>query len=149
MRERRVRPVPTVRGAASTRGAVDAGVARSALGAPRLSQDGMRRSAESALERKEKQTGVGTDSGPTPISTASYRELRTRGRRDRRCRHFPSCPADLRSSPGRPGFLCCSSRFDSRPPGATPHPQAPDGRGCGAGVGSRNLCHTPPQGRPR
>jgi hypothetical protein len=99
------------------------------------------------------------DSGPPetprdahlePLRTppASYQELRIRSRGDRRRRHLPAGPARATGTPRRSGFSSCPSRFESRPPGATLC-RRPDGRGRPAGDGSRNPCHTSPQGRPR
>lgn len=51
------------------------------------------------------------------------------------------------AAPGGSGSACYSSRFESRPPGATLN-RTPDGRGWYVGPGSGNPCHTPPQGRP-
>lgn len=95
--------------------------------------------AQSALKGEEKEKSTGTEAIRT--SASSYRDLRTRSRRDGCCRHFPAYPEDLRS-PGGSGFSSSSSRFESRPPGATLS-RTPDGRGWGVGAGSRNPCTHP------
>lgn len=54
--------------------------------------------AQSALKGEEKEKSTGTEAIRT--SASSYRDLRTRSRRDGCCRHFPAYPEDLRSPGG-------------------------------------------------
>ena len=142
----RDRPGPSQLQGAASNEAVGAEAATGAT--PRLPRTGGRRGTESALKSEIMHRGL--RDRLRVCSEVNGFLPRTEKPKSQR----PMLPPSSSPPRGAPqprhalGSRCCSSRFASRPPGATLS-RTPDGRGEGAGAGSGNPCHTPPAGRPR